>query len=505
MATTLTFADLPRPGSDDHKWTSIYKQFTTAGDVEGYLNYLQTQRSADWSAWLKLHPSAGTGGVNSGGTAGGGPGTATMPGGLGVAFPGLTPQQIMTLSPSQVDALAAQSYTAGLGLSGAGAPAAGGGGGTGTGTTGGTNGGTGAGTGGGAGGTPTGSGTGAGSGAGGGAPGGNGGAPGGVPGGGAGGGQGPGAGGYGGHGGGDWRGTGGNRSLEGGSAGGIGLSGQGGANGTPSSGLIDFGGAGSGLIDLGTAGSTALALAGFLPGWAGTAMGLANLAGRAYNTATVDGIRGDQGLPSLDFGQWVGSLAGLNNYGGMGGNTTIANPSQFTDRMNGLLADNRLYSGGALPGSSLAETNNGDPYNSFRLFGIGLGTETPALSYGMTQQLLDRIRTGQAIPYDTPTTYAPTGVMNVPKPGGLGLAAPAGGVPITRADGTVIGYMNADGTATTAAAQASLGDPSAYGTRGAATTAAMGGGWNGSQSAPGSRIGSGTGLTGGGQGERAGF
>jgi hypothetical protein len=267
----------------------------------------------------------------------------------------------------------------------------------------------------------------------------------------------------------------------------------------------------SGLIDLGSVGAGALGAAGLLPGWAGTAASLANLAGRAYNTAQVDSIRQQQGIPGLSVGQALSGLTGIGgDYGSLGGGTTIANPGQFTDRLNSLLADNRLYSGGGLPASSLAETNDGSDYNSFHLGPFALGTSTPALSYGLTQSLIDKVNAGTAIPYDTPTAYAPTGVAKVP-------SAPVG-EPIMRSDGTIIGYVRPDGTATTPAAQAAMqataqgiaalqkATGSMDGTRtGPATTAAMGGGYGGGSYSPGQAGGNTTGINGGGQADRAGF
>ena len=231
------------------------------------------------------------------------------------------------------------------------------------------------------------------------------------------------------------------------------LAGSGGSGG---SGLIDIGGAGSGLIDLGSVGAGLLGLAGHLPGIPGLVASGVNLAGRAYNTATVNGIREKQGLPSLSVAQALSGLTGIGgDYGSLDGGTTIANPSQFTDRFNELNAANKLMSTN-LPGSSLAETNNGDPYNSFHLGPFALGTDTPALSYQMAQRLIDRVNTGQAIPYDTPTEYSPTGVAKVPKPAAPpsgpvaeALAAPAPAA-VYRLDGTYIG------TTADPAAQAAL-------------------------------------------------
>ena len=210
--------------------------------------------------------------------------------------------------------------------------------------------------------------------------------------------------------------------------------------------LLEQGGPSSGLINLGPVGAAALGAAGFLPGWAGTGFSAANMLGQAYNTYQTGNIRQRQGLPALSSEQWLSGLSGIGGgYGSLGGNATIANPAQFTDRMNQLFSQNRLYSGGGLPGSSLAETLNGDPYNSFNIGPFALGASTPALSYGMMQQLLNRINTGQTIPYDTPTTYAPTGVMNPPKP-----ASPyAGATPVYQRDGmtqTLIGYQTPDGS-----------------------------------------------------------
>ena len=185
------------------------------------------------------------------------------------------------------------------------------------------------------------------------------------------------------------QGFGGGLLSSGGGNGGRGLLSSGGTRG--GSGLIDVGQTGGGLIDLGQVGAGALSLAGLLPGWAGTAAGLAGLAGRAYNTSQVDSIRQQQGLPNLSLGQWAGSLLGGNNYGSMNGNTTIANPEQFQNRLDGLYGPAKSLGYSPL-NPSYAETLSGNPYNSFSIGPFNLGTSTPAWSLQNTNALLKGVK-----------------------------------------------------------------------------------------------------------------
>lgn len=78
MATTTpTWADLPVPGSSDHKWTKIYQQFKSTNDLAGYWNYLKTQRPQDLSTqWggSQTTTNTGSGGTNSGNNGNNNPG-----------------------------------------------------------------------------------------------------------------------------------------------------------------------------------------------------------------------------------------------------------------------------------------------------------------------------------------------------------------------------------------------------------------------------------------------
>lgn len=124
-------------------------------------------------------------------------------------------------------------------------------------------------------------------------------------------------------------------------------------------GLIDISGVGSAVL------GTATALA---PGWAGAALSVAQMVARGYNVAQINDIRRKQGLPELDAGQIAGGVIGANGYGGLGGNTTVANPEQFTPAINTHIGD--LYNNNpnffgkpSLYGpNSLAETSNGQDY-----------------------------------------------------------------------------------------------------------------------------------------------
>lgn len=61
----------------------------------------------------------------------------------------------------------------------------------------------------------------------------------------------------------------------------------------------------------------------------------AQLGMRGYNTANANAVRSSLGVPSLDVGQTVGSMLGLNDYGALGGNQLFANKDQFHNPING--------------------------------------------------------------------------------------------------------------------------------------------------------------------------
>lgn len=149
------------------------------------------------------------------------------------------------------------------------------------------------------------------------------------------------------------------------------------------------------LINLGGWGNGMLNAAGMLvPGWGGVAANVAALAGRGYNTYAVNQIRQQQGLPPLDAGQIVGSLAQLNHYGDLGGNATIANPDQFGGFINDKIT--KKYAGSPnfygtpttyAPGT-IAETSLGEDYQAgpggllgWIARGLGLVDATPVKAW----------------------------------------------------------------------------------------------------------------------------
>lgn len=127
-----------------------------------------------------------------------------------------------------------------------------------------------------------------------------------------------------------------------------------------------------GAIDLGPVGAGMLsALAAAAPGWAGVGLGAAQAGLRGWNAYSADQLRGQQGLPGLDFGQYLGGVLGLNKYGDLGGDQTVANPNQFTSFINDRIAQMYAPNGTTLFGqpnlynpNSMAETSYGQDYSS---------------------------------------------------------------------------------------------------------------------------------------------
>jgi hypothetical protein len=112
-----------------------------------------------------------------------------------------------------------------------------------------------------------------------------------------------------------------------------------GSNGGGGGGLFGSNG-GIGGINLGPVGAGLLAGSTMLPGWAGMGMTALQAALRGVNTINTNQVRGSQGIPDTDPWQFVGSILGLNNYGGLGGNRTIANPDQLGQRLSQVPAYN---------------------------------------------------------------------------------------------------------------------------------------------------------------------
>lgn len=120
-------------------------------------------------------------------------------------------------------------------------------------------------------------------------------------------------------------------------------------------------------------------------------------AGRGYNTSVTDAIRAAQGIPGLDIGQVIGSVLGLNNYGALNGNATVANPSQYGDLQKSIDAKQTgsdpfasLFKTNTL-GLPTAETAGGAPYSDGLGGLLGLifgGGTTPAASVQTTNDQL---------------------------------------------------------------------------------------------------------------------
>lgn len=78
---------------------------------------------------------------------------------------------------------------------------------------------------------------------------------------------------------------------------------------------INIGSTGAGLLR----GAAALA-----PGWAGVGLGAVQAGLRANNVAVADSLRPGLGADPLRIGQIIGGVTGLNGYGSLGGNQTLA-------------------------------------------------------------------------------------------------------------------------------------------------------------------------------------
>lgn len=164
-------------------------------------------------------------------------------------------------------------------------------------------------------------------------------------------------------------------------------------NGASSNGMLgsDASAWDQGYIDLGPWGSRLLGTAATLaPGWAGVGLGALQAGMRGYNTMNTNTIRGSQGIPDTDFGQFLGSVLGLNNYGGLDGNATVANPDQLGQRLGQVPAYNIANDFFGRFGAP-AETAQGGTYSSGPGGLLGLifgGADTRALAPGEVNHLV---------------------------------------------------------------------------------------------------------------------
>jgi hypothetical protein len=324
----LTWNDLPQPGSSDHSWTKTYRRFQQAGDVAGYLAWLQQSKPQQLAAWQAAHPPAtGTGGTgDTGGVtpAAGGPGAVPIPAPTAIMAPGISYSGRFGgySDPAyQVAMSYAGPETPGAPVAGGTAPPlATGGPSTGSGGVGGSTGGGRPGAGGFGQGHPGNTGTGS---------------------------DNPSAGWHGGN-----------------DRGGFGGFGR--AAGLLSSGGGDGGGLGPGdAINLGRYGTGILDAATMLaPGWAGIGLSALSAGMRGYNAMVSDAQRApyaQYGVPGLDPLQYAGAALGLNNYGSLSGNRTIVNPEQSPLRYQGVgtaITEGGLYNDGFLGGGPLGIFND---------------------------------------------------------------------------------------------------------------------------------------------------
>ncbi len=79
----------------------------------------------------------------------------------------------------------------------------------------------------------------------------------------------------------------------------------------------------------------ALSLASFAPGWPGMAAGGINDLIHGYNTLMSANQANAIGAQPPGLAAFLGGVFGLNNRGDTGGNATIADPGQWTNRLNG--------------------------------------------------------------------------------------------------------------------------------------------------------------------------
>lgn len=180
------------------------------------------------------------------------------------------------------------------------------------------------------------------------------------------------------------------------------------------------------LINIGWGDHLLSAAATALPFPYGTAAGALQGAGRAYNTTAINHMRGQQGIPDTDFGQFLGSVLGLNKYGTLGGNNTVANPEQLGQRLGQVPAynlANQATGGFGAP----AETSQGDPYTPgpgglLGLVSGWLGLTDPSsrsLDVGAVNRLTQPNFSDSAWPSETADMPAPS----APAPGGVPAAS----------------------------------------------------------------------------------
>ena len=235
---------------------------------------------------------------------------------------------------------------------------------------------------------------------------------------------------------------------------------------------------GNGYINLGKIGSGLLSAASLAaPFPYSVPFTLAQLAGRGYNTAETESNREALGIPSLDFGQVVGSLLGWNNYGSLAGNQTIASRDQGVANpfgggtspvtMGGIYHDAYgpldMFGSGEdtlayLPSELTARREAAAGYNIGGAPGAGTALNSPGGASGTNS-------------YGTGGAYANRsgaagGIAAPPQsPVAAALAAPAAPASVYRLDGTYLGTTAdpaaqaalAAGRATVAGGQAGAG------------------------------------------------
>jgi hypothetical protein len=135
-------------------------------------------------------------------------------------------------------------------------------------------------------------------------------------------------------------------AFGGNAAGGSSGGGGGGLFGINGEGLGGYGG-----INLGPWGARALqALAAGVPGYGGLALSALQAAMRGANTYSADQNNRALGGGGLDFGQILGSVLGLNNYGSLQGNQTYVNRNGVPGRPGVAVTGGGIYDNNPLGG-----------------------------------------------------------------------------------------------------------------------------------------------------------
>lgn len=125
-------------------------------------------------------------------------------------------------------------------------------------------------------------------------------------------------------------------------------------------------------VDMGTAGQIGMGIAGMVPGPVGIAASIGNLGLHGYNLGETNGALNESGLPSLGFGQTLGSLLGLNSYANgsnqglqnaiaaQGGNTQSAGSPGFSvGAASGAGQASGLNSGGGFSSGAASGEDSG--------------------------------------------------------------------------------------------------------------------------------------------------